>query len=33
MIIKKNILSDVSLAGPTSDKINDFIRRKPHELS
>ena len=34
MIIKeKNILSDDSLGGLTSDKIKQFIRRKPHEYS
>jgi hypothetical protein len=32
MIMKeKNILSDDSLGGLTSDKIKQFIRRKPHE--
>jgi hypothetical protein len=34
MIIKdKDTLSDDSLAGPTSDKINLSIRRKPNEYS
>jgi hypothetical protein len=34
MITKnKDILSDGSFPGPTSDKINLPIRRKPHEYN